>query len=274
MNIVPRENTPIDATTARTHLVPAYVEAFGRPPENQELPLLLALVWLETGRGKSMQNNNPGNFAAGDSYHGDAWRPSWFELDENSSERDKQLHQAMLEHKAPSAFRAYESLIDGFTDFVHGLKNTFPEVVAAAKTGDAEAFRAALAEKYSPDYKNPRSSVTLMALQKEFGGTPKAGKAPSPAVPPTAGSPSSGSAQLPTLRLGAEGVAVDLLRALVNRLEPSFAVPATGAFDAALESALKVLQGQLLVVPDGIAGPKFWAALARRLSEPKMTGYG
>lgn len=270
MNIVPRENTPLSATEARGFLVPAYVDTFGRAPEPQELPLLLALVWIETGRGKSVQNNNPGNLSASEHYDGDAWRPPWFELTDASSPRDRELHDQMLKGEAPSAFRAYASAIEGFRDFTDHLKSSFPEVVTAAKTGDAEQLRLALSKKYSKDYQNPKSTVTLAALQKEFGGAPKALPPSAPPVPAHSSSP----APLPTLSLGSEGDAVDLLRALVLRLEPGATLALEGPFDPSLFAAVKVLQGQLLCVPDGKVGPKTWAALIRKLSEPRMTGYG
>jgi hypothetical protein len=270
MNIVPRVNTPLSAEEARGYFVPAYVEAFGHAPEPQELPLLLALIWIESGRGKSVQNNNPGNLSASDHYEGDAWRPPWFELDESSSPRNRDLHALMLEGKAPSAFRSYDSPAEGFRDHANHLKSTFPEVVSAAKTGDAEKFRAALSQKYSKDYGNPNTTVSLSALQKEFGGLPKA-------LPPSAASPSpshsSRPAPLPDLSLGSEGDAVELLRAVVLRLEPGAAVAQSGPFDSSLFTAVKVLQGALLCVPDGKVGAKTWGAIVRKLGEPKMTGY-
>jgi len=155
----------------------AYRATFGRDAEaSSELPLLMALVWIETARGASVQNNNLGNISAGRSWPNDAWRPPWFDLEGGTAATDRNvaLHEAMLRGQAPEAFRAYTSLEMGALDFVRTLKGSFPEVLAAAQSGDATAFRDALAQKYSKDYRNTPPE-NFAQLAREFGGVSQPG---------------------------------------------------------------------------------------------------
>lgn len=164
MRIVPAVPTPITAEQARVALVAAM------PGIDRETgSLLLALVWIETARGRLM-NWNAGNISAGPQWPGLAWRPPWFEpSDAASSPKLLELHDRMLHGTAPSAFRAYGSLLEGFQDFARVLKSTFPTVLAAARTGDARAFVAALHDSgYSRDY-SPAHVPNMTALQAELG---------------------------------------------------------------------------------------------------------
>lgn len=175
MNIVPRQVTPASSSEAMAAVKEAYISVMGHEPElSRELPLLMALVWLETGRGQSLNNHNVGNISASPNYNGNAWLPPWFEVDDTSSERNIKLHEAMLNHEAPSAFRAYDSLDDGAHDFMVQLNRTFPEVLEAAADGSPEGFRNALAQAYSKDYRNTPPK-TFESLAKEFGFVPNVG---------------------------------------------------------------------------------------------------
>jgi hypothetical protein len=172
VNIVPRRNTPITAAVAVTAVRNAYFDFFDEDAPRKVLELLLALVWVETGRGKSCQNFNVGNITASNAFSGDAWRPTWFDLDDGGkkTERDVFLHNEMLAGRAPFAFRAYPSLQAGCADFIRILDRSFSNVLEAAEDGDPEEFREALAEKYSKDYDNPRHTETFRLLQQEFRG--------------------------------------------------------------------------------------------------------
>jgi hypothetical protein len=77
-----------------------------------------------------------------------------------------------------------------------------------------------------------------------------AGTAPSPSV--IAATDSTGR---PTLRRGDSGE-------LVKKVQAKIGVDATGDFDAATEAALRQFQSDNGLVPDGIVGPRSWAALA------------
>lgn len=172
MNVVPRKNTPVSEDSAHQAISRAYGETFGKSPETNELALLHALVWIETAQGKSVQNFNLGNITASENFPGDAWRPPWFELDENSSPRDTELHELMLKGKAPRAFRSYPSLEAGARDFVRTLRASFPEVLIAARESDSEKFRVALSQKYSKDYSDPAAGKTLETFRLALGGEP------------------------------------------------------------------------------------------------------
>jgi hypothetical protein len=179
MQVVPRRNTPVTAADAKSAVSAAYRSELGHDPNlTLELPLLMSLVWIETARGKSVQNFNLGNISSGESFQGNAWRPPWFEPEDDSA-RNVQLHQAMLDGKAPKAFRAYDSLDAGATDFMHQLKRSFPEVLEAAADGNPTGFRDALAEKYSKDYLNtPPENFASLAREFGFNGSvsrPKTG---------------------------------------------------------------------------------------------------
>lgn len=171
MHIVPTVTTPISAEQARAALL-----AVMPGTDGDTATLLLALIWIETANGH-LQNFNPGNITASDRWEGAAWRPPWFLVDASSQPIMVRLHEAMLRGKAPSAFRAYGSLLEGFQDFARVLKSTFPTVIAAAGTGDAAKFVAALHDSgYSHDY-TPAAVPHMVHLQQQlaplFAGFPK-----------------------------------------------------------------------------------------------------
>jgi hypothetical protein len=146
MHVVSAVATPISAEHARDAL-----RASMPGIDRESAALLLALIWVETARGTGCFNWNVGNITASDAWGGGAWRPPWF--DNVSTPRLAELHARMLAGQAPSAFRAYDSLPDGFADFVRTLQHSFPSVLHAAATGDAAAFVAALHDsRYSTDY--------------------------------------------------------------------------------------------------------------------------
>jgi hypothetical protein len=163
MQIVPAVVTPITAEEARVALVAAM------PGIDRETgTLLLALVWIETARGHLM-NFNAGNITASDKWTGNAWRPPWFELSTANTPHLLELHEKMLHGQAPSAFRAYGSLLEGFQDFARVLQHQFKSVLEAAKTGDARAFVTALHDSgYSRDY-SPAHVPSFASLQADLG---------------------------------------------------------------------------------------------------------
>lgn len=165
MQIVPAVATPITAEQAQVALVAAM------PGIDRETgTLLLALVWIETARGHLM-NFNAGNITAGAKWTGNAWRPPWFEVTAETALHPHliELHEKMLHGQAPSAFRAYGSLLEGFQDFARVLHSQFKSVLEAAKTGDARAFVTALHDSgYSRDY-SPAHVPSFTSLQADLG---------------------------------------------------------------------------------------------------------
>lgn len=269
MQVVERRNTPITAQAARDAFARAYVREFGTTPSIDEAALLLALVWIETAQGKSVQNFSPGNVTASDRYEGSAWRPPWFELSPASTDRERQLNADMRAGKAPRAFRAFDSLDAGMVDFVHVLRRDFPEVMAAAKTGDPDHFRVALSQAYSGDYKNAAATRTLSTFMSEFGGSPKA-RAGSAAVA-ALDSHSLPLVSLPRLRLGSSGNAVELWRALLAGLLPASSRTAQPErFDAPLDEATRGFQGAHGLDVDGVVGPLTWARMIWVVGAPRV----
>lgn len=161
--VVPAKTTSVSKEQA----LAALQRAWG--PLTRELAQsLLSLVWIETGGG-NLKNWNPGNISASDSYSGMLWRPPWYpEPTDETPQKYRDLHRAMLNKTAPSGFRAYATIDQGFADFVNQLRHSFPEVVAAAQHGTADQFRQALSQKYSHDYRNPQSTATFEKLRASF----------------------------------------------------------------------------------------------------------
>jgi hypothetical protein len=169
--VVARTPTPL-SQSAFPGLIDEAFKAEGAPLRGLQRMMLAVLASIETARGRAMQNHNLGNITAGPSYPGAVWRPPWFDPSEAAGNpRLERLHQEMLAGRAPSAFRAYDSREDGARDFARQLKSSFPEVMRAALVPNAENFRAALAQKYSPDYRNPGTAAALAQLMKEYGIT-------------------------------------------------------------------------------------------------------
>lgn len=160
MHVVPTVATQISPEHARDAL-----RASMPGIDRESASLLLALIWVETARGHVV-NNNVGNITASDAWPGGAWRPPWFAP--SSDPHLAELHARMLAGQAPSAFRAYDSLPEGFADFARVLQHTFPSVLEAARTGDAAAFVSALHDsRYSTDY-NARHIPTFRDLSAKF----------------------------------------------------------------------------------------------------------
>jgi hypothetical protein len=170
VNVVARVPTPITPEEALRAVSQAWPGVFGAPATPLELSLVCALVWIETARGTRCFNWNVFNITAGESNPNDAWRPPWFDFDKgtNVTPRNVELHELMLKGKAPRAFRSYASIDAGALDGVRDLKAKYPKVVAAASGGDPDAFRAALAELFSPDFSNPHATDTLAQFQNQF----------------------------------------------------------------------------------------------------------
>lgn len=171
MNVVPRRQTPSNEQELRALLSLAWERATGALPSSNLLAFNLAQTFIETDGWRAIQNHNIGNITASESYRGDAWRPPWFTPETFRNERDEVLHGRMLAGKAPRAFRAYGSLIEGVTDYVARLQKDFPEIVEAAETGDAFEVATAIHQKYCPDDEcaPERNAPGLERLARRFG---------------------------------------------------------------------------------------------------------
>lgn len=168
--------TPLSADAVAAAIVPGYVRHFGAAPDRETAELLTALVWIENTRGAAIMNHNWGNVSCSASAAVDYWRPPWFDLDainarpdtDKNKARYLSLHQQMLDHKEPSAFRAFDSDDAGIANW---LVNVKPSMYAAASTGDPMAFAAAyFGSGYCPDQACKNSGPTFAKLQTEIRG--------------------------------------------------------------------------------------------------------
>jgi len=280
--------TPVTELNAAKEIIKV-LPSFGQDAFTQEVgELILAQVWLETGRGVSLMNHNWGNITAGKSWLGDYWRPPWFNkttvlaLPETTEAQKAQkkkllfLHEEMLANRAPQKFRAYPSSFDGFKDYIARLSKEFRAIVEAAKTGSPLKFAQAIKDsRYAPDIIPEKAAVTFSSLVKEFrqrglfASIPKAQAAslePSSSLEPpepSSGEPSKSSpvveGDLPTLRLGSKGTAVEFFR--------KFSIGGSGPLTKDdIETYVKPWQGKHNCKTDGVIGNlESWPALIHEI---------
>ena len=148
------------------------LKARGGPMQPDLLASLSMLSGIETAHGSAQNNHNYGNFHAADNYSGNAFRPSWYTVTDQSSDQMKALHTRMLSGDAPKAFRAYASPGDGVSDFLHVLLDSderYPPLIEAMKGGDPDEFIQALHDTgYSRDYVVSKHHNTFVGLQARY----------------------------------------------------------------------------------------------------------
>jgi hypothetical protein len=168
MSEVKRRNTPWQIKFAARQLRQALEQVLPDAGVNTA-ELLMAQVWLETGRGKSVQNNSPGNITSS-AKTGDFWRPTWYVVTRKSSARDIRLNKLMLKGKAPRAFRSYQTPESGFLHYLQFLKSPrYEPLLDAAAAGDVAAFARAVRDTgYCPDCDPKKTEPTFRALREEF----------------------------------------------------------------------------------------------------------
>lgn len=160
MTEVPATPTPLNRDNTAARFLNAYQDAFGELPDRNRAELLLAMVWLENANGQSIIQHNWGNLSTVPSAGGDFWRPPWFDLDqvqamEDGAKKSRLLnvHQRMLDGKAPEAFRAFESHELGARAWLKLLQQErMRPILDAASSGDATRFAHAIfSTGYCPD---------------------------------------------------------------------------------------------------------------------------
>lgn len=186
MSTVPRQSTPATELEVVQPLLHALQDQ-GLDVSRQAARLMLAQLWLESGRGQRIQNYNPGNLMARffkngsevSVWSGNFWRPPWFE------DESHKTHSLMVDGKEPSAFRAYPSLDEGIASYVELLSRKAP-LLEAFKSGDpSRVARAIVSTGYCPACPVSQTAGTLKSLAGDFA---KSGLFNSlPDVPPAAG---------------------------------------------------------------------------------------
>lgn len=170
----PATATPVTPSEMAAAVPLAYARRFGEAPDRETAELLLALLFLENDHGRAVIQHNWGNISVFAGPNVDYWRPPWFDLEEVQARPDSDpkkarylfVHQQMLEHKAPSAFRAF---LDDEAGIVVWLANVKPSMYDAASTGDPMAFAHAYwASGYCRDQACKDSGPTFTKLQQEI----------------------------------------------------------------------------------------------------------
>lgn len=167
----PATPTPLKDADLAQQIVTAFTSHFGAPPDRETAELLLALVDIENAHGSAIIQFNWGNISTFAKDSVDYWRPPWFDLDKVNALPDGAskthllaVHQQMVDNKAPSAFLALPSHLDGARVF---LSNVKPSMYDAASTGDPMAFASAyFSSGYCPDQACKDSGPTFASLQK------------------------------------------------------------------------------------------------------------
>lgn len=170
----PATATPVTPSAMAQAVPLAYARRFGQAPDRETAELLLALLFLENDHGRAVIQHNWGNISVFAGPNVDYWRPPWFDLAEVEARPDTdkkkarylKLHQQMLDHQAPSAFRAFP---DDESGIVVWLANVKPSMYDAAATGDPLEFAHAYwSSGYCPDQACKDSGPTFRALQAEI----------------------------------------------------------------------------------------------------------
>lgn len=164
MGEIAQVRTPLNEWEASSYLVYIYEQNYGPMPTNLA-ELMLAQIWIETGQGSSIWNYNVGNLSG--EYQGNYWRPPWYEVDESSSNRYKELHQLMLDNKAPSKFQAYPDFETGFGQYLKLYqKDRYKPLLQAGISGNAFEFAKAIFETgYCPDDPQCRPENTASTIE-------------------------------------------------------------------------------------------------------------
>lgn len=170
----PGNATPVAPSSMAQALLGAYSQRFGHPPDRETAELLLALLFLENDHGRAVIEHNWGNISVFAGPNVDYWRPPWFDLEKIQARPDSDpkkarylsLHEQMLAHKAPSAFRAFGDDQSGIVSF---LSNVKPGMYDAAASGDPMAFAFQYwSTGYCPDQACKDSGPTFRKLQTEI----------------------------------------------------------------------------------------------------------
>lgn len=160
--------------------LPAAFAAAGAQLNRDAARLLLGQIYLETGRGQNLFNNNWGNLAAGPTWKGDIWRPPWYlqsDIDALPTETAEQrARKAELQNRhdrmskdVPSAFRAYPTAQAGllaYADLLTG-KRYVPLLNAAFGGSPARFAEQIKATGYTPTLDVPAHTKTFERLYSE-----------------------------------------------------------------------------------------------------------
>ena len=195
------QTTHLSGGEAATSLAAAYQNVFHEPPSPATLRVLVAQWSHETGGGRAMMNFNFGGIKGSS--------PSGLSAAYRTTEG-----QGASEVKVVDRFRAYDSAIEGATDYVKFLAKRFSGAMSQAQKGDAEGFVRALKQGgyFTGSEEDYVRSVTRLTEQARVSGFDAVGRAATPAVQEMARTSGHASAARPAASgLGAvpRSVAID-----------------------------------------------------------------
>jgi hypothetical protein len=121
------ERTTLSAAQASNTIAEAWTNRFGTPPTENTLAILTAQWSHETGEGKSMFNYN----FAGIKGVG----PSGLQVTQRTREGYGNQEKVIRD-----SFRAYETALEGASDYLGLLSRKYPGALDAARGGDVSAF--------------------------------------------------------------------------------------------------------------------------------------
>lgn len=135
-------------------------------------------------------------------------------------------------------------------------KDAYQRGVAAIlkHLGRGPDFCAGHKEYALPKGRKPDPSFEMSPFRASVAAIINGTAPPPPLIPATEPSTPTGTPGRPTLRRGATG-------ALVTQLQTKLGMNPTGNFGPITEAAVRAFQRDHNLVPDGIVGPKTWAAL-------------
>lgn len=257
MPTLPDKHTPLDLVEAEDALKQAFRNVFKSEPQPNQLRLLVAQSAFETGRWKSMHHFNFGNVKGEPDGPSDVTTFPCGEVIDGKEE----LFPAGDPH---CFFRAFPDAVSGAENYVRTISHR-EDWKRGLMSGSPEVYNAALSRKavgVFPYYTgNPVVyGRELRKLFEEFGG-PKAGVGgpavvPSPSLgslPPVLPGSSPVGAELPVLRKGSSGPAVDLWHLLIIGKKHGIGAPLD-------EAATRAFQASRHLKPDQVVGPLTWKA--------------
>ena len=165
------QTTHLTGGEAAASLAAAYQNVFHEPPSPATLRVLVAQWSHETGGGRAMMNFNFGGIKGSS--------PSGLSAAYRTTEG-----QGAAEVKVVDRFRAYDSPIEGATDYVKFLAKRFSGAMSQAQKGDAEGFVRALKQGgyFTGSEEDYVRSVTRLTEQARVSGFDAVGRAAAPAA--------------------------------------------------------------------------------------------
>ncbi len=229
---------------ARSYAIQALLNRFGESPMMGEVKALAGVACLETRYGDGWKGAGAGSNNLGAEQCGNAWKGERFIYVDTHPNTDG----TSTPYRA--CFRKYSTPEAGWTalvDIVY-VNRKRDRVRKAARASDWKGVSHGL---YATGYYEGFGKTSAERIANHLRSLTKAIAAADKAVAPVI--PLTGVPDI-VLRRGARGEAVKVLQRELQ-------LAADGLFGAITEATLRDYQADHWLIPDGICGPKTWAAL-------------